>query len=217
MIRLVLVDDHHIVRRGLRSYLEAFSDIVVVGEAAGGEEALSKVGDWQPDVILLDLLMPGGLDGIETARRLRAAAPQTQIVILTAYGDDVRVPAALRAGAIGYVRKDAEPELLLTAVRSAARGQMLLDPGIAGSILQDFTQENGANSNLTERELEVLRLLARGYTNREISAALILGVETIKTHVTNILAKLGQSDRTQAVVQALKQGLLLLDEIELEK
>ncbi len=213
MIRLVLVDDHHIVRRGLRSYLEAFSDINVVGEAASGEEALSKVGDWQPDVILLDLLMPGGLDGIETARRLRAAAPQTQIVILTAYGDDMRVPAALRAGTIGYIRKDAEPELLLTAVRSAARGQMLLDPGVAGSVLQDFAQGPGAN--LSERELEVLRLLARGYTNREISTALILGVETIKTHVANILAKLGQTDRTQAVVQALKQGLLLLDEIEL--
>ncbi len=217
MIRLALVDDHHIVRRGLRSYLEAFSDIVVVGEASGGEEALGKVGDWQPDVILLDLLMPGGLDGIETARRLRDAAPQTHIVILTAYGDDVRVPAALRAGASGYVRKDAEPELLLTAVRSAAQGKMLLDPAIAGSVLQDFTQGDGANAGLTGRELEVLRLLARGYTNREISTALVLGVETIKTHVANILAKLGQGDRTQAVVQALKQGLLLLDEIELEK
>ncbi|MBN2006860.1 MAG: response regulator transcription factor [Anaerolineae bacterium] len=217
MIRLALVDDHHIVRRGLRSYLEAFPDIVIAGDASSGEEALSKVGDWQPDVILLDLLMPGGTDGIETARRLREVAPQTQIVILTAYGDDVRVPAALRAGVIGYVRKDAAPELLLAAVRSAARGQALLDPAIAGSVLQDFAQGNGANANLSERELEVLRLLARGYTNREISDALILSVETIKSHVTNILGKLGQSDRTQAVVQALKQGLLLLDEIELKK
>lgn len=216
MIRLALVDDHHIVRRGLCSYFEAFPDIVVVGEASSGEEALSKASDWQPDVVLLDMLMPGGDDGIETTRRLRAAAPQTHVVILTAYADDVRVLAALRAGAIGYVRKDAEPELLLAAVRSAARGQSLLDPRVAAAVLQDFTQGNGAHACLTERELEVLRLLARGYTNREISAALILGVETIKTHVANVLAKLGQTDRTQAVVQALKQGILLLDEIELD-
>ena len=140
-IRIILVDDHTVVRRGLRSYLDAFADIEVVGEAASGEACLDGLEAWLPDVAVMDLLMPGGIDGIETTRRARALSPHTQIVVLTAHMDEARVVAALRAGAIGYVRKDAEPELLLTAVRAAARGQSMLDPSIAGSVLQEVMGE----------------------------------------------------------------------------
>lgn len=214
-IRLVLVDDHRVVRRGLRSYLEAFSDITVVGEVSSGEALLDQIEDWLPDVVLMDLLMPGGIDGIETTRRIRAITPHTQVVALTAYSDDARVVAALRAGAIGYVRKEAAPEILLSVVRAAARGQSTLDPAIAGSMLQELASGARTGDELTERELEVLRLLAHGRSNREIAEELVIGAETVKTHVGNILAKLHLAHRTQAVVLALKQGLISLDEIEL--
>ena len=214
-IRVVLVDDHRIVRRGLRSFLEAFPDIIVVGESSSGEEELEQIEGWLPDVVIMDLLMPGGMDGIETTRRVRSITPHTQTVVLTAHTDDARVVAALRAGAIGYVRKDAEPEILLAAVRAAACGQSMLDPAVAGTVLQDLVGSTEIRRDLTERELEVLRLLAHGRTNREIAAELVLGEETVKTHVGNILAKLHLAHRTQAIVHAFKQGLISLDEIEL--
>jgi NarL family two-component system response regulator LiaR len=214
-IRVVLVDDHRIVRRGLRSFLEAFPDITVVGETSSGDEVLDQVEGWLPDVVIMDLLMPGGIDGIQTTRRVRSITPHTQIVVLTAHTDDARVVAALRAGAIGYVRKDAEPEILLAAVRAAARGQSMLDPAVAGSVLQDLVTSTEIRRDLTERELQVLRLLAHGHTNRQIADELVLGEETVKTHVGNILAKLHFAHRTQAVVHAFKQGLISLDEIEL--
>lgn len=214
-IQLVLVDDHRVVRQGLRSYLESFGDVVVVGEAASGEALLQKLEEWLPAVVVMDLLMPGGMDGIEATRRVRTLSPQTQVVVLTAFTDDARVTAALRAGAIGYVRKDADPELLLTAVRAAARGQSILDPSVAGSVLQDLlhSQERLPGNELTEREMEVLRQLANGRTNKEIAAALTIGEETVKTHVGNILAKLQLAHRTQAVIYALKEGLISLDEL----
>ena len=215
VIQLVLVDDHHVVRQGLRSYLDAFTDIRVVGETASGEELLDQIDTWLPDVVVMDLLMPGGIDGIETTRHLRELSPHTQVVVLTAHTDEARVVAALRAGAIGYVRKDAKPEILLEAVRAAARGQSRLDPTIAGSVLQDLWPGSSVNDHLTEREMTVLRLLAHGYTNKEIANQLVVSEETIKTHVGNILAKLQISHRTQAVIAALKQGLISLDEIEL--
>ena len=214
-IRVVLVDDHRIVRRGLRSFLEAFPDITIVGESCSGEEVMEHVESWLPDVVIMDLLMPGGMDGIETTRRVRSITPHTQIVVLTAHTDDARVVAALRAGAIGYVRKDAEPEILLAAVRAAARGQSMLDPAVAGTVLQELVSSTESQRDLTERELEVLRLLAHGHTNREIAEELVLGEETVKTHVGNILAKLHLAHRTQAVVHAFKQGLISLDEIAL--
>ena len=214
-IRLALVDDHRVVRRGLRSFLEAFPDINVVGEASTGEEALERVESWLPDVVIMDLLMPGGIDGIEATRRIRSITPHTQVVVLTAYTDDARVVAALRAGAIGYVRKEADPELLLAAVRAAARGQSMLDPAIAGSVLQGLVTGSKIRDDLTDREMEVLHLLAHGRTNREIAQELVVGVETVKTHVGNILAKLHLAHRTQAAIHALKQGLISLDEIEL--
>jgi NarL family two-component system response regulator LiaR len=214
-IRVVLVDDHRIVRRGLRSFLEAYPDITIAGEASSGEEVLEQVEGWLPDVVIMDLLMPGGMDGIETTRRIRSITPHTQVVVLTAHTDDARVIAALRAGAISYVRKDAEPEILLAAVRAAAHGQSMLDPAVAGRVLQDLVGSAEGQRDLTGRELEVLRLLAHGRTNREIAEDLVLGEETVKTHVGNILAKLHLAHRTQAVVQAFKQGLISLDEIEL--
>lgn len=214
-IRLVLVDDHRVVRRGLHSFLEAFPDIAVVGEASTGEEVLEKIENWLPDVVIMDLLMPGGIDGIEATRRIRSITPHTQIVVLTAHSDDARVVAALRAGAIGYVRKDAEPETLLAAVRAAARGQSMLDPAIAGSVLQELVSSTKIRDDLTDREMEVLRLLVHGRTNREIAEELVVGAETVKTHVGNILAKLHLAHRTQAVIHALKRGLISLDEIEL--
>jgi NarL family two-component system response regulator LiaR len=215
IIRVALVDDHRVVRRGLRSFLEAFPDIVIAGEASSGEEALERIEGWLPDVVIMDLLMPGGIDGIEATRRVRSITPHTQVVVLTAYADDVRVVASLRAGAIGYVRKEADPEILLAAVRAAARGQSMLDPSIAGSVLQDLVASARIRDDLTDREMEVLRLLAHGRTNPEIAEELVVGVETVKTHVGNILAKLHLAHRTQAVIHALKQGLISLEEIEL--
>jgi len=213
--RIVLVDDHAVVRRGVKSYLEAFADLRVVGEAASGEAALEALEQWLPDVVVMDLLMPGGLDGIETTRRVRALSPHTQVVVLTAHTDDARVVAALRAGAIGYVRKDADPTTLLAAVRAAAQGQSMLDPSIAGTVLDELVQHSPIKDELTERELSVLRLLAHGQTNKEIAVTLVVSEETVKTHVGNILAKLHLAHRTQAVIYALKKGVIDLGEIEL--
>lgn len=214
-IRVVLVDDHRVVRRGLRSFLESFADVHVLGEAASGEEALQHLETWLPEVVVMDLNMPGGIDGIETTRRVRALAPHTQVVVLTAHTDEARVVAALRAGALGYVRKDSDPELLLTAIRAAARGQSTLDPSIATSVLNDLVGKNRARDDLTERETEVLKLLAQGHTNRIIAEKLVVGEETVKTHVGNILAKLHLAHRQQAMLYALKQGVITLEEIEL--
>jgi two-component system, NarL family, response regulator LiaR len=214
-IRVALVDDHRVVRQGLRSYLAAFADIEIVGEAGSGEEAIPAISDWLPDVLVMDMLMPGGIDGIETTRRVRALSPHTQVVVLTAYADDARVVAALRAGAIGYIRKEAEPELLLSAVRAAARGQSVLDPSIAGSVLQDLVRGKLPGGELTEREMDVLRQLANGRTNKQIAETLVVSEETIKTHVGNILAKLSLAHRGQAMIYALKQGFISVDELEL--
>lgn len=209
-IRVVLVDDHNVVRQGLRSYLESFNDMRIVGEAASAEALFTSLAAWQPDVVVMDLLLPGGMDGIAATQQVRALAPETQVVALTAYTDDARVVAALRAGAIGYVRKDADPEILLTAVRAAAKGQSLLDPAAAAAIVQDITQEN----KLTEREMDVLRELVNGRTNKEIAAALSISEETVKTHVGNILAKLQLTHRQQVIVYALKAGLISLEELD---
>ena len=214
-IRVALVDDHTIVRRGLHSFLKAFSDIAIVGEAASGEEALQHIEQWLPDVVVLDMLMPGGIDGIETIHRIHALVPNTRIVILTSYTDDARVLAALRAGAIGYVRKEADPDVLLASIRAAAHGQSLLDPAVANAVMQELLRGGKHSATLTEREQEVLRQLALGRTNPEIAAALVVSEETVKTHVGNILTKLQLAHRTQAVIYALKKGMISLDEIDL--
>lgn len=209
--RIALVDDHRVVRQGLRNLLESYPDLQVVGSASSGEEALANLAGWSPDVVVVDLLMPGGMDGLETTRRIRQAAPQTQVVVLTAYADDARVVAALRMGAIGYVRKDAEPEVLRDAVRAAAAGRSFLDPAITDTVLLELAR--GPKDELTERERDVLKQLAHGRTNREIAEALVVSEETVKTHVANILGKLRLAHRTQAAIYALKHGLVSLDEI----
>ncbi len=216
-IKVALVDDHAVVRRGLRTFLESYADFTIVGEASSGEEALRQLDRWLPDVLALDLLMPGGMDGIETARQARALSPHTQVVMLTSATDDERALAALRAGAIGYVRKDADPQTLLDVIRAAARGRTLLDASVAAALLQELTRPKARErpgDALTEREQEVLRQLARGHTNHEIAEALVVSDETVKTHVGNILSKLQLAHRTQAVIYALKRGLISLDEIE---
>lgn len=217
-IRVLLVDDHAVVRQGLRSYLESFGDIEITGSAASGEEALELLDVGLPDVAVVDLLMPGGMDGFETIRRLRSLSPHTQVVVLSGYSDDARVLAALRTGAIGYVRKEADPEVLLVAVRAAARGQSSLDPALAHTVLQELGRGRGLPDAppdaLTPREQEVLRQLALGRSNRQIAETLIVGEETIKTHVGNILAKLHLAHRTQAMIYALKQGLVSVDDLD---
>jgi NarL family two-component system response regulator LiaR len=211
---VLLVDDHRVVSRGVRSYLESYPDVKVVGIAGSGEEALDRLDEWLPDVVVMDLLMPGGIDGIEATRRIRARSPRTQVVALTASTDEARLIAVLRAGAIGYVRKDADPEVLLAAVRAAARGQSLIDPQVAGTVLQDVLRNKIPGSELTEREVEVLRQIAQGRINKEIADALGISDETVKTHVGNILSKLHLAHRTQAVIYALKRGLVSLDDLD---
>ncbi|HET8840687.1 MAG TPA: response regulator transcription factor, partial [Ktedonobacteraceae bacterium] len=180
-IRIVLVDDHRIVRKGLKSVLEMYEDMQVIGEAASGEEALQQIEEWMPDVAVIDMLMPGGIDGVETIRRMRDLTPSVRIVVLTSYADDARVVAALRAGAIGYVRKEADPELLLASLRAAARGQSLLDPAVANALMRELLHAGRHNAELTEREHAVLRQLALGQTNREIAETLVVTEETVKT------------------------------------
>lgn len=214
-IRVVLVDDHHVARHGLQSFLKAFEDLEVVGEASSGEEALQKIEEWMPDVVVLDLLMPGGISGIETIKRIRTLLPNTRIVALTSSTDDALVGAALRAGALGFVRKEARLETLLASIRAAAHGQSLLDPSVAEVVMQELSRVGQPGVELTEREQEVLRQLAFGRTNHEIAEALTVSDETVKTHVGNILTKLHLAHRTQAVIYALKKGLISLDEIEL--
>jgi len=211
---VLIVDDHRVVGRGVRSYFESFPDIEVVAVAQSGEEALRLLDDRLPAVVVMDLLMPGGIDGVEATRLVRARSPRTQVVALTASTDEARLLAVLRAGAIGYVRKDADPEVLLAAVRAAARGQSVIDPAVAGTVLRDLAGRRVPGQELTERELAVLRRLTQGGTNKQIGEALCISEETVKTHVGNILTKLHLAHRTQAVLYALKRGLVSLDDLD---
>ncbi|MEM9292648.1 MAG: response regulator transcription factor [Acidobacteriota bacterium] len=212
--RIVLVDDHLVVRTALQQYLESFDDLQVIGEAANGEEALQRMESWQPDIVVMDLMMPGGIDGVETTRRLIQQWPALHIVVLTAHTDDARVVAALRAGAVGYIRKDAAPETFLQAVRGAAEGRTVVDPSVSSTVVEDLARSSPPGAELTPRETDVLRLVASGLTNRQIAERLYIGEETVKTHVGNLLSKLGLSHRTQAAVHALKKGLVTLEELE---
>jgi NarL family two-component system response regulator LiaR len=205
-ISIVLVDDHQVVTHSLKAYLESFDDLKVVGIAATGEELLLRLDEWRPQVILQDLLLPGGIDGIETMRRVLQRAPEVAVVALTASMDEARMIGALRAGARGYVRKDAAPETLLAAVRAVARGRTYIDPSIGRDAIVPEV--------LTARETEVLRHVALGMSNKDIAAALSVREETVKTHVTHVLAKLDVANRSQAIVQALKRGIVALDELE---
>jgi NarL family two-component system response regulator LiaR len=218
VIRVVLVDDHRVVTMSLKAYLESFPDLRVVGVAASGEELLEHVEEWTPDIVLQDLLLPGGIDGIETTRRVLAKGLPLRVIALTASIDEARMMGVLRAGAAGYVRKDAEPETLLAAVRAVAAGRTYIDPTVSRHLVSNRFKSSGtpdpAVDDLTPRELDVLRHLVLGRSNREIAAALDIGDETVKTHVGRVLAKLQVENRAQAIVQALKQGLVTIDEID---
>ena len=210
MIAIALADDHQVVTHSLKAYLESFPDLKVVGIAATGEELIAHIGDWRPDVVLQDLLMPGGIDGLETTRQVLRAHPSVRVIALTASTDEARMLGVLRAGAAGYIRKDAAPETLLAAVRAVAKGGTYIDPAIGRQLVEAYV----AVDALTAREQDVLRHLALGLSNKEIAATLAVGEETVKTHVAHVLAKLRVENRAQAIVQALKRGLVSLDELQ---
>ncbi|WP_185035707.1 response regulator [Streptomyces candidus] len=208
MIRVLLVDDHQVVRRGLRTFLEVQEDIEVVGEAADGAEGVAQAESLRPDVVLMDIKMPG-TDGIEALRRLRALDNPARVLIVTSFTEQRTVVPALRAGASGYVYKDVDPDALAGAIRSVHAGHVLLQPEVAGALLAQDVPHNGQgrSTSLTDREREVLALIADGRSNREIARALVLSEKTVKTHVSNILMKLDLADRTQAALYAVRHGL----------
>jgi two-component system, NarL family, response regulator LiaR len=208
-ITVALVDDHRVVLRSLKAYLESFPDIEVVGTAVSGEELLEHVDVWAPQIVLQDLLLPGGMDGIEATRRVIERRPEVKVIALTASIDEARMMGVLRAGAVGYVRKDAEPETLLAAVRAVARGKTYIDPSVSEQVLH----ASSPRDELTPREREVLRRLALGLSNHDIADALCISEETVKTHVGSVLGKLQVENRAQAIVQALKRGLVTLEEL----
>ncbi|MFB7454784.1 MULTISPECIES: response regulator [unclassified Streptomyces] len=207
-IRVLLVDDHQVVRRGLRTFLEVQDDIQVVGEAADGAEGVARAEELHPDVVLMDVKMPG-MDGIDALKRLRELDNPARVLIVTSFTEQRTVVPALRAGARGYVYKDVDPDALAGAIRSVHAGHVLLQPEVAGALLaeDDHGGGTGRGGTLTEREREVLGLIADGRSNREIARALVLSEKTVKTHVSNILMKLDLADRTQAALWAVRHGL----------
>jgi NarL family two-component system response regulator LiaR len=218
-ISVLIADDHAMVRQGLRTFLDLHDEIEVIGEAANGLEAIEQARQLRPDVILMDLVMPK-LDGIAALRQIRALNPNTQILVLTSFTEDDKVFPAIEAGAVGYLLKDVSPDDLLRAIRAAQQGEAQLHPEITKKLMsqvvakatqpvppQRQTEEFDHLAELTERELEVLRLIAQGLNNREIARQLIISEKTVKTHVSNILSKLNLADRTQAAIYALKAGL----------
>jgi two-component system, NarL family, response regulator LiaR len=206
-ISVLIVDDHEVVRNGVRSYLMTTPDFVVIGEAASGEEAIQLVAEHIPDVVLMDLIMPG-MDGVETTRQIKKISPRTQVVVLTSYHDDAHIFPALKAGAISYILKDMKMEKLVDALRRAIKGEVTLHPLVATRVLQNLRGEEAFFTDLTERELDVLQLIAKGMTNSQISEQLIITENTVKGHVSNILSKLHLADRTQVAVYAWQKGIV---------
>jgi DNA-binding NarL/FixJ family response regulator len=207
-IRVLLVDDHQVVRRGLRTFLEVQDDIEVVGEAADGAEGVQRAEELRPDVVLMDVRMPG-TDGIDALRRLRELTNPARVLVVTSFTEQRTVVPALRAGAAGYVYKDIDPDALAGAIRSVHAGHVLLQNEVAGALLAQDEQHGGQGrgTTLTDREREVLCLIADGRSNREIARALVLSEKTVKTHVSNILMKLDLADRTQAALWAVRHGV----------
>ncbi|MDY0020018.1 MAG: response regulator transcription factor, partial [Anaerolineae bacterium] len=206
-----IVDDHTVVRQGIRAYLETQPDLAVIGEAGEGTEAVRRAAEVVPDVVLMDLAMPG-MDGVEATRRIRTLSPRTQVVVLTSYHEDAHIFPAIKAGAISYLLKDVAPEELAEAIRAAARGEAVLHPRVAARVMAELrgAREEVPNpfTDLTDREMDVLRLIAEGLSNAEIAGRLVISEKTVKGYVSNILSKLHLSDRTQAAVYAWKQGVV---------
>ena len=207
MIRLLLVDDHAVVREGLRAFLRLQPDLEVGGEAADGAAALELAGALQPDVVLLDLLMPRG-DGLSVLRALRERVPAARVLVLTSYADDAQLFAAMDAGAAGYMLKDVEPDALATAIRDVAAGRPALHPHVARRLMRQAGRPEPGLADLTARERDVLRLIVEGLANKEIAGRLRIGEKTVKTHVSRVLGKLGVVDRTQAAVLAIRLRLV---------
>src|SRR5512142_3347257 len=211
-IKVLLVDDHKIVRQGVRAYLQTLADIQIVAEADSGAAAVSAVEQSQPDVVLMDLEMPGELDGIAATRQIRKLYPKTQVIVVTSHHQDEYIFPADRAGAISYLLKDVEPDELAAVMRKAAHGEAVLDSRVAARIVRELQglRKDDVNpfTELSEREFEVLRLIAAGRSNAEIAETLVIGESTVKTHISNILKKLHLQDRTQAAVYAWQEGIV---------
>ena len=207
-IAVLIVDDHAVVREGLRAFLQLQDGIEVAGEAGDGEEALEQALALRPDVILMDLVMPK-LDGVGAMRELRARVPESRVIVLTSFLDDERLLPAIQAGAAGYLLKNAEPAELARAIRAAHRGETIIDPTVASRLVQAIADgpRSPADHPLTRREREVLELIAHGRSNKRIAFELGISEKTVKTHVGHLLAKLGVSDRTQAALVAVREGL----------
>jgi len=210
-ITVLLVDDHSMVRLGLRAYFGTLDDIEVVGEAATGAEAVALARQHAPDVVLMDLIMPG-LDGVQATQQVKKASPRTQVIVLTSYHEDEHIFPAIRAGALSYVLKDIDPDDLAEAIRRAHAGEAVLHPRVAARMVQELHGMRAASVNpfseLTERELDVLRHVAAGQSNKEIAASLVISEKTVKSHISNILGKLHLADRTQAAVFAWQSGIV---------
>lgn len=212
-IRVLIVDDHAIVRRGLLAYTELVPGLRVVGEAADGQQAIARLRQWQtmgeplPDVVLMDLKMPR-MGGVEATAAIAARHPESKVVVLTSFGEAERVHAALAAGAAGYVLKDAEPEEVVAAIRAAVDGEVHLDSAVAGQLVRRMAAPNVGLAALTAREREILILLAQGNSNQDIADQLMITERTARTHVSNILTKLQLSSRTQAALLAIREGLI---------
>jgi len=210
-ITVLLVDDHAMVRQGVRAFLATQPDLSVVAEAGTGAEAVSLAAQYVPDVVLMDLIMPD-MDGVEATRRVKQVSPRSQVVVVTSYHEDEHIFPALKAGALSYLLKDLSSEELASAIRKAAAGETVLHPRVAARVIRELQGRRAEKVNpfteLSERELEVLKLIADGMSNAEMAAQLVLSEKTIKGHVSNILSKLHLADRTQAAVYAWREGIV---------
>lgn len=210
-VTVIIVDDHAVVRQGLRAYIDALPDIEVVAEAESGEKAVRLAGEYIPDVVLMDLVM-GEMDGVEATRQVKKVSPRSQVVVLTSYHQDEHIFPAIQAGAISYILKDVKMEQLAEAVHRASKGEATLHPRVAARVIQEIhnprKDELNPFTELTEREMDVLKLIAKGMSNSQIASELVISENTVKGHVSNILSKLHLADRTQAAVFAWQQGIV---------
>lgn len=214
-IRVLIVDDHQVVRQGLRTFLELQEDMLVVGEAADGQTAVEMVRQLNPNVVLMDLVMPH-LDGISATKQVKSLGPAVKVIALTSFTEDDKVFPAIQAGASSYLLKDVSPEQLVEAIRAAHRGEARLHPDIARKLMEQVARQSPLSrepqvASLTERERDVIRLVAQGCSNQEIAQTLVISDKTVKTHVSNILSKLNLEDRTQLAIYAIKKGFVSPD------
>jgi NarL family two-component system response regulator LiaR len=210
-ITVMIVDDHEMVRKGAASFLEVQPDIIVVAEAESGDDAVRLIGENVPDVVLMDLVMPG-IDGVEATRQVKNISPRTQIIVLTSYHQDEYIFPAIQAGAISYLLKDVKARDLVEAIRRAARGEATLHPKVASRVIRQFKDGNADQdkyfTDLTDREMQVLTLVAKGHSNQSIASELVISIGTVKGHMSNILSKLHLADRTQAAIYAWQEGIV---------